>query len=244
MPGLALAIIIAFASFADALTLSTIRSGVGRLVNETDESNTHCSASDRNYWINEWQLDTAIALTSTRKSSAVVTMTDVATYTLPTDFIYALEVFYDQNAAGGKIKLGELDQSELESLRGQEWKQDASSDPIHYYFVRDATATVPAPYVIALYPPPNAANVTLSSAPNSQRLEIFYVYAPADLSADTDSPDLPAAYHYQAQYYAAAQCALKIGDMGLYDRLIAFYDRQRNFYKSRIDKRSTKEREK
>lgn len=213
-----------------ALSLSSIRAGARLLVNETDSNNSHCSNSDFLTWANEWQLDMAVLLTHTRKSSYTAVAANVSSYTLPSDYLYALEVFYDQTAAGGLIKLGEVDRSELENLYGADWRQDVSSDPFNYYFS--------STYTIDVYPPPNAANA------GANKLQLFYIYAPVDLSLDTDSPDIPTPYHQSGKYFLAAQCMMKMENLPAYDRLMAFYDRQRSLYKQKIDKRSALVRDK
>ena len=222
------------AAFARAATLSSIRTDTRRLINETNTANTHCSETELNSWINMWQADIGIFLGLPKKSSRITTTVNIATYTLPSDFSYALEVFYDQSLSGGEIKLEGTDQSELEILYSREWRQDASSDPFHYYFPGVETSTVE---VIAVHPPPNAANA------GSNRIRLFYVAMAPTLSDDTDQPTIPDAYHNSAQYFTSALCFLKMGEIASYDRTVLAYREMRQIYKDQIENRKIKAKE-
>src|SRR3990167_4059700 len=219
--------ILLLASSSWALNLGSILTQTRRIVNETDSGNTHCSDVELSTWTNVWLNDSAIFLDYPRASTQIATTNGISTYSLPTDFLYSLEAFYDQVASGGELKLEELAQNQLEEVYSREWRQDASSDPYHYYF--------PDISVIAVHPPPNSANAGAST------LRLFYVQTPAELALSTDTPDLPTAYHYTAPYFVASQCFLKIGEVDLYDRMLAFYDKQRTLFRSKVYRKTNTE---
>ena len=222
------------AAFAHAATLSSIRTDTRRLINETNTVNTHCSETELNSWVNMWQSDIGIFLGLPKKSSRTATTVNIATYTLPSDFSYALELFYDQTLSGGEIKLEETDQSELELLYSREWRQDASTDPFHYYFPGVETSTTE---VIAIHPPPNAANA------GSNKMRLFYVAIAPTLSDDVDQPTIPDAYHNSAQYFVSAICFFKMGEIAAYDRMTLAYREMRQVYKDQIENRKIKAKE-
>lgn len=215
---------VAFMSVAcNAITLVNLRTSARLLIKETDTSKSACFDANFNDWANEWQSDMAASLGSTRKSSATTTLVDISSYALPSDFLYILEVYYNQTAASGLIKIGGVDQTELESLYGSNWKQKVSSDPVNYYLLTAST--------IAIFPAPNAANA------GANKLEVHYVYLPKNMVLNSDVPDIPIGYHHTAKYFMAAHCALKINNIDLYDRFIAYYEKQKVFYKSQLEKR-------
>jgi len=125
-------------------------------------------------------------------------------YALPTDFmeLYRLEyVTSGSGATASRQRVYPITRNEQDISRYQ-----TSGDPYNYYLNKDTLQLVPVP---------NSA----------KRMDLEYAYRVADLTADAETPDVPADYHEYLAVMAARDGFLRDGrDMTPIERKLRYYD--------------------
>lgn len=194
--------------------LSTLRTTVRRYILEEDNTNTHFPDAEINDYLNqavvflgtqmEWPLQTSLATAVAGQSL----------YSLPTDFISLVDVYFDNK------KLVILEREDLGQISPQ-WQNDPNGIPTICYKADNA--------VIGLY-------LTPDTSQDGKTIQIQYVNIPATLSADTDIPDLHSAFQMCLPFYAAFLCDYKLGNDKKADIHLAKYDQHRKALMSKVQR--------
>lgn len=168
--------------------LTALRTSVRRLIGEEDVNDTHFTTEEIDAYINEAILFLGVEMEWPLQTSTAVGMENQALYSLPSDFVSLVDVYYDDR------KLVSVDREDLAALNVA-W-QDAPSGTPKYVYKADN-------FVIGLHPEPDAVNAGLL-------IQIQYIQVPATIIEEGDAPDLHQAYHLCLPYYAAAKCEAKV----------------------------------
>lgn len=168
--------------------LTALRTSVRRLIGEEDVNDTHFTTEEIDAYINEAVLFLGVEMEWPLQTSTAVGVQEQALYSLPTDFVSLVDVYYDDR------KLVSVDRDDLSALNAA-W-QDAPPGTPKYVYKADN-------FVIGLWPEPSAEEA-------EKLIQIQYIQVPAVLSASDSIPDLHQAYHLCLPYYAAAKCEAKV----------------------------------
>ena len=177
-------------------TLQQIRTQTRLLIDQTDSANSDFSDSELNGFVNEGARLLAPLIKWPRDRVEVQVEAGKPAYTLPVDNILILDAYFgDVSKAGDKLPLRVLHESQMKAFRPG-WL-DATADsrgrPDILILIDRLTAV--------LNPTPNA-----DESVSGKKLEIVYVFYPATLSADGDTPDLPIVYHDFLSQYGQYKC--------------------------------------
>ena len=175
-----------------AKTLATLRADFFNLIDE-DEGD-HISQSLANGFINEAIQKIAVETHHPRKFGTATQVTqDDADYDCPSDFNYLVGAYFgDEDIEGDKLPLKIVREGNIKYINPN-WldRSDASQGrPERLVFIDRNT--------FMLDPRPSAAE-----SATGKKYHLYYSYLPATLSSDTESPDLPDAYHDTIKKYAA-----------------------------------------
>lgn len=170
-----------------------IRTQCRSIINEPDPNNTHLTDSDLNSLIDQSILFTAAFIQYPRKFWTQQVTVDTAAYTLPTDFVSALLVYFGDPAVNNDVRpISVVSEETLRSIYPG-WLDTTSGTQGRPRFAMFKTRTS-----ILLQPRPTSAEAT-----TGKKIHMNYVYAPAALASDSDSPDLPVPFHDILQHYVA-----------------------------------------
>jgi hypothetical protein len=195
-------------------TRVSLTTTVRRYINETDSDNTHFEDDEIYDYLNqairflgtemEWPIQTAVA----------DSVEDSAVYTLPSDFISLLDIYFDSR------HLSIIDRADLSAIRS-DWQNTASGTPQYAYKTDNAK--------FGLYPKPNADNADLT-------IQIQYVKVPPDLDDDVTAPDLHLAFQDCLPFYAAFLCEVKMGNTKRSDYMVSLYESHKKKLMSKVQR--------
>lgn len=178
-------------------TLQQMRSRAYGQISQT-EGSSDITASEMNGFLNEGQRFLAPLIKWPRDMVDYVPVEGTPAYAVPSDFILLRNAYYGDPSNGQK-EMVPLDIYTEETLKGvvPTWMSTDSTDrgtPRRIILLDRAT--------FYINPTPDADAVT-----SGMTLRIGYVYQPADMTADGDSPDnLPVTYHDLIVDYAKYRC--------------------------------------
>lgn len=185
-----------------------------RYIDEPDSTNSHFSDSQIYDFLNqairflgtemEWPLQTAEA----------VSVQSQAVYTLPTDFISLVDVYFDNK------DIVTIERADLPAIRN-DWQNAEASMPRYAYKADNAK--------IGLWPPPDATNAGLT-------IQIQYIKVPPDLSDDTTSPDLHVAFQDCLPFYAAFLCEHQMGNTKRAEVNLTLYESHKKKLMSKLQR--------
>lgn len=185
-------------------TFAAIRSQVYSLLRETPLTDSNFTDAQINAFINQAIKMAVPIIEQPRKDATPVAAVQGTTdYAVPSDFVRLNTAdFGDVTLANDVKPLTFVTPETLRSLFPF-WRSTHVSNqgrPSYIAFAKDEDT-------LFLYPPPNAAE-----AVSGKYLIYNYLFYPADLSADSDTPDLPLPYHDILKFYVAHLCYLNLGN--------------------------------
>jgi hypothetical protein len=183
-------------------------------IDERDADNSHFTDTELYTMIN-----TAIRYMGTdlewpEQKAQATSVAEQAVYTLPEDFIYLKDVYFDND------DLIVLDRSDLSAINGK-W-QDAPSGTPRYAYKSDNAK-------IGLYPKPNTDEA-------NKAIQVEYIKMPADLDDDVDIPDLHTAFQDCLPYRVAAECERSMGNSKKGKEMDDEYDKMKKRLTSKLQR--------
>lgn len=166
-------------------TLSQIRN-LGRVkISQTDENNTDFSNDELNGFANEGQRFLGALVKKPIDHVEIQVQQGFPAYTLPADAILLNTAYFGDVSQQGDVRpLTIVSEEALKEVRPA-WMDEstqAQDRPSRIMLIDRAT--------VIINPTPNA-----TESVSGKKLHIGYVYQPANMSADGDTPDLPIVYH-------------------------------------------------
>lgn len=195
-------------------SLSTLRTSVRRLINEEDSSDSHFTDDEINDYLNQATMFLGTQMEWPLQTSIASSVQDQALYSLPSDFISLVDVYFDNG------KLDVLEREDLSAINPR-WQDSDSGTPQYIYKADNA--------VIGLYPPPNSANSNLN-------IQIQYIQVPATLSGDSDVPDIHTAFQMCLPFYAAFLCETKLGNDKKAQTDLTYYESHKKALMSKLQR--------
>lgn len=200
-------------------SLAQLRLAVRRYVNELDETNSHFKDPEINDYLNQAVQFLGTQMEWPEQVDQSTAVPNQALYQLPNDFIELTDVFFN---SVNPVHLVILERADLGQI-SPSWQADPASTPrIAYRFNRNT---------IGLYPVPDTNQTDYT-------IQIQYIYMPATLIADTDVPDLHAAFQMCLPFYAAFLCENRLGNDKKADINLTNFDRHRKALMSKVQKYS------
>lgn len=161
-----------------------------------DSSNSAITSAQMDGFINEGVKYCATILQWPRDIIEIQVEDGVGTYTLPTDALMLRLAYFGNRSTDGDTKpLLVCTEESLVNLY-PDWLDSTSGSK-----GRPEVAVLIDRLSVLLHPRPN----TVESA-SGKKLYLSYVYYPAALSSDSDTPDLPLAAHDFLSIFAAHKC--------------------------------------
>lgn len=195
-------------------SLSTLRTAVRRYINEEDSTNSHFTDSEINDYLNQATLFLATQMEWPEQVDNATAVAGQALYQLPNDFVALTDVYFNNQ------KLVVLERADLGEITPG-WQNDVASTPkIAYRFNRNT---------IGLYPFPDANQ-------SGYEIQIQYIYLPATMTADSDTPDVHTAFQICLPFYAAFLCDYKLGNDKKSETHLQKYDQHRKALMSKVQK--------
>lgn len=178
-------------------TLSQIRTTVRQYISQTDTANTDFTDSELNGYINMGTRYMGALVKQPRRLSEIQVEEGKAAYTLPSDAVIVRTAYFGSVTDGDAVPLSVMTEEALKS-ENPNWLSEATSDrgrPLRLILLDRTTVVV--------NPTPSA-----TESASGKKLRVTYVYQPAVLSADGDTPDLPIVYHDFISEYANHLCCM------------------------------------
>ena len=196
-------------------TLSDIRSQVYALLRE-QSGDSQFTDAQINSLINQAQRLLVPIIEQPRKfSSGTQAVAGTATYAVPSDFVMLKTAYFGKTDVSG-------DNLPLE-FKTEQWLR--ANYPNFLYTGSDAYGR--PKYILLkdddtflLFPTPNA-----DESVTGKFLIIDYLFNPADLSGDSDTPDLPLSYHDLIKFYVCYLCYLNLGKPDIAALLFASFEK-------------------
>ena len=180
-------------------TLSEIRTQVYDLLSEAD-GDSHFTPTELNSIINQSQSLIAPLIELPRKLSTGVQVTQgMGSVTLPVDNILILDVYYGDNTKPGGMRRLFVVKEQVIPPDWQDTSVNSQGEP-NKFFQQTLTNGI-------IYPRANS-----TSAATGKMVYFDYVYLPADLSADSDTPSFPLPYQDIMKFYVLYLCQLSLGN--------------------------------
>lgn len=181
-------------------TLSAIRTQLRTLMNETDANNSHFTNTELDEYINQAQTFLAAFIEYPRQFWTQQVTDGTADYLLPSDMVCIITAYFGDTSTAGDIRpLSVISEETLKSLH-PDWLDATTSSKGRPRFLIVKTRTT-----ITLYPRPDT-----DESASGKKIHLNYVYRPASMSSDSDSPTLPLPYHDLLQFYAAHLAYLRL----------------------------------
>jgi len=130
-------------------------------------------------------------------------------YTLPADSIIIRTAYFGNKSIGGDVlPLQIMPEEALKAINPSWLSEDTSSRgrPSKIILLDKST--------VLINPTPDS-----SESVSGKKLQVGYVYEPADMAADSDIPDIPLAYHDFIAEYAFHLCLA--GKLNLYEKAVS-----------------------
>ena len=178
-------------------TLSQIRTIVRQFISQTDTGNTDFTDAELNAYINMGVRYLGALVKQPRRLTEIQVQEGYSAYTLPSDAVIIRTAYFGSVSDGDAVPLEVLTEEGLKGVVPR-WLSEASSDrgrPQRMILLDRTTVVV--------NPTPNA-----EESATGKKLRITYVYQPATLSGDGESPDLPIVYHDFISEYANHLCCM------------------------------------
>lgn len=198
-------------------TLATIRAQTLLTIREASD-NSNFTTAQLNDLINQSLLQIAPKIHYPRKEDSGTQVTaGTADYDAASDFVSLISAYFGDNTVeNDKLPLTVVNEETLKYIRPT-WlvRTTASRGRPTRILLMDRNT-------FRLDPVPDATN-----AASGKKLWLYYVYTPAALSADGDTPDVPTIYHDAIQFYAAHLAYLSLQNaevsgfmLGKFDKMV------------------------
>lgn len=177
-------------------TLQQIREQTRVLINETDVPTSHFSESEINSFINQGIGFLATLIEYPRDMVEIQAEEGAGVYTLLSDtLVIRTSYFGDKNIRGDIFPLVVITEETLKTMfpNWLDETDDTKGRPKYLIMLNRRQ--------IFVFPRPSAKESVVG-----KKIVLNYVFRPANLSADSDIPDLPVPYHDLLQFYAAHLC--------------------------------------
>jgi hypothetical protein len=148
-----------------------------------DEAGAQITDSDVIRWVNDAQTEIAIANDLLQVSASATTTAGTQKYTIPTNLLILRSVKWKG------VKLQALSMEEADNIMVANDTTSQGTPTAFWQFARQ----------IYLWPTPSTSNAT--------DLVIYYTRQPVQVTATTDTPELPVQYHPRIVEYCIAQAA-------------------------------------
>ena len=176
------------------MTRGEIRTLARALISQTDTANTDYTNTELDSLIEIGIRFLASLVKWPRDKGTWTTTQGTGAYTLPSDFIAPLYVDFGSVSTEGDVKpLDLITEAELRVI-DPNWQDETTGSQ-----GRPERAIVLDRETLFIHPRPDAESA-------SKTLIMGYVYAPAVLGADGDTPELPVNYHDLIPRYVQYQC--------------------------------------
>jgi hypothetical protein len=183
-------------------TLSDIRSQVYSLLKETSGDSNFTDAQI-NSFINQTQSLIAPLIELPRKQSSGTQVTEgMGSVTLPTDNILILDAYIGDTSLAGDMKRLIVVKEQVIPPTWMDTNTSSRGEPTRF-FQQTLTNGI-------IYPRANA-----NAAATDKKVYFDYVYKPADLSSDSESPSFPLPYQDIIKFYVLYLCYLTLGNSAL-----------------------------
>lgn len=203
-------------------TVQQIDAGFLLLLRETSDD-TRFTPEQRYGFLNEAKNYIAALSNQTTDLVTVVTTQNVGAYTLPSDTLLINNAYFGTElTANGVWPLKVVTRKVLKELFPNWLDETAGAAGTPIYLVKFDQNTI---YV---HPRPDASQA-------GKKIFMDYGYVPADISASTDTPDIPVIYHSIMKFYAAYLAYLPTNQelaTKLYDGFLKHY----NVLKENVDR--------
>lgn len=195
-------------------TRVTMSTAVRRLIDEEDSSNSHFTDSEIYDYINQGLRYLGTDIEWPLQSSEATTVLNQATYELPDDFISLIDIYFNNS------NLAIIERADLPGLRN-DWQNADAGTPLYAYKSDNKK--------VGLFPKPDATNAGLA-------IQIQYIKVPADLAADSDTPDVHQAFCDCIPFYSSALCEAKIGNIKKAESNMALYENHKKRLLSKVQR--------
>lgn len=196
-------------------TLQQIRDQTRILINETSD-NSHISDSDLNTLINMGVRYAGTVLEWPRDIVSVQVQEGIGRYLVLSDTQYIRTAYFGDKTVGGDLQpLIIVTEETLKELKGNWLEESASNRGVpRRLVVLDKNS-------IYLDPPPNA-----DESVSGKKVHLGYVFIPAQLTSDSQSPDLPLPSHDLIPFYAAHLFYLRREDPAFSNTMLANFNQK------------------
>jgi hypothetical protein len=177
------------------MDLSTMRTEARYIIGQTDANNSDFTEAQLTSWANEFYRQVCVKLESVPITTRSYTTASSITLNANTVKVNRAKFKYQPENEWGELAIKDLDDL---FRRDADWENADTGKPD--WIVRTGTFTA------ILYPPPDAANDAQASGLKTYGLEL-----PSSLSADADTPDLPANIHDLFPNYMAYKAFTRLG---------------------------------
>lgn len=209
-------------------TLSAIRSQLRTILSETDNTNSHFTDAQLTEFINQAQTFMATYIEYPRTIASAQVTAGTADYTLPTDWISILAVYFGNLAVSNDvIVLRVINEEALKSIRPG-WLETASTSRGRPQFAHIKNRTT-----LTLIPTPDTDNAT-----TGKKYHLNYIRLPTTLVLDADSPELPLPYHDFLQFYAAHMAYLNLQVQAMADKMFEIFTTKMKAIQTEVNKES------
>ena len=209
-------------------TLSAVRTQLRLILNETDNANSHFTDAQLDGFINQAQTFMATYIEYPRTIASAQVTAGTADYTLPTDWISILAVYFgDLSISNDVIVLRIINEESLKTIRPG-WLETASGSRGRPQFVHIKNRTT-----LTLIPTPDTDNAT-----TGKKYHLNYIKLPTTLTVDSDIPELPLPYHDFLQFYAAHLCYLVLQVQAMADKMFSDFTAKMKAVQAEVSKES------
>lgn len=189
--------------------LSEIRALIRDFISQENTSNTDFSNTELNGYANLGMRFLGKLVKYPRDMIEWQAELGKASYTLPDDAIIIRTAYFgDRSIGGDTIPLQIMPEEALKAVNPSWLSEDTAS------YGKPARIILLDKNTVLVNPTPNS-----DESASGKKLQIGYVYQPADMSADSDVPDIPLAYHDFIAEYAYYLCL--VGKLNLYEKGMA-----------------------
>ena len=200
-----------------ARTLQQIRNDFRLLIGQQTTSTSDFTDAEVNGLANEAQEYLAVRAEYPRDIVSVQAEQDKGVYNLPTDTLNLKQAYFGDKDTSGDIKNLVILTEEGLSERRPDWLGEVGGDSGEPDTVMLLNRTQ-----VFLSPPPNADN-----SATGKKLWLSYIYYPAAMSADGDSPDLPDVYQHLLKFRMATLAYLgKLNNPGAAASMEQFLEKE------------------
>ena len=188
-------------------TLSQIRNLARIKISQTDSANSDFTDSELNGFINESQRFLGALVKKPIDHVEVQVQQGYPAYTLPSDAILLNTAYFGDTSIQNDSRALEIMTEEALKAINPSWQDESSSSQ-----GRPSIVVLIDRRTVLLYPTPDS----LESV-SGKKLSLGYVYQPANMTNDSDSPDIPIVYHDLLAEYSQYMCCfskLKTPEIG------------------------------